>query len=81
VAVVYVNNFLAEGADALPVELQRKLDPLISASARVNPRTVVVMNIGGPIDTPWRSRVASLVEGCYGGRGCDRARPGREWSD
>ena len=67
VAVVFASNLLTEGADMPALELQSDLNPLISAVAKANPRTVVVLNTGGPIDTPWRNQVAGLVEGWYGG--------------
>lgn len=40
---------------------------LISAVAAANPRTIVVLQTGGPIVTPWRADVAALVEAWYPG--------------
>jgi beta-glucosidase len=42
-------------------------DALISGVSMVNPRTVVVLQTGGPVLTPWRSQVAGLLEAWYPG--------------
>ena len=67
VAVVFASNLLTEGADMPSLTLQGDLNVLISAVAAVNPRTVVVLNTGGPVLTPWRSKVAGVVEAWYPG--------------
>ena len=67
-AVVFVANVLSEGADATSLLLPGGLNALITAVAQVNPRTVVVLNTGGPVLMPWRTRVAGIVEGWYGGQ-------------
>ena len=67
VAVVFASNLLTEGADMPSLSLQGDLDALIGAVAAVNPRTIVVLNTGGPVLTPWRSRVAGLLEAWYPG--------------
>ena len=67
-AVVFVSNLLSEGADLPSLSLQGDLNALISAVAAVNPRTIVVLNTGGPIVMPWKSQVAGIVEAWYGGQ-------------
>jgi len=67
VAVVFASNLLTEGADMPSLSLQGDLDVLINAVAAVNPRTVVVLNTGGPVLTPWRTKVAAVVEAWYPG--------------
>jgi beta-glucosidase len=42
-------------------------DALIEAVAKANKNTVVVLHTGGPVLTPWRSRVAAIVEDWYPG--------------
>jgi hypothetical protein len=42
-------------------------DALIERVAAANKRTVVVMETGGPVLTPWRDRVAGIVEAWYPG--------------
>jgi beta-glucosidase len=41
---------------------------LISAVAAANPRTIVVLNTGGPITMPWKDKVAAIVEMWYPGQ-------------
>jgi beta-glucosidase len=67
VAVVFASNLLTEGADMPSLSLQGDLDALIEAVAAVNPRTVVVLNTGGAVLTPWRTQVAGVVEAWYPG--------------
>jgi beta-glucosidase len=43
-------------------------DQLIDAVARANPNTVVVMETGGPVLTPWRNEVKAVVEAWYPGQ-------------
>jgi beta-glucosidase len=47
--------------------LQR--DKLIERVAAANKRTVVVLETAGPVLTPWRSRVAGILEAWYPGSG------------
>jgi beta-glucosidase len=42
-------------------------DAVIDAVAKANPNTLVVMETGGPVLTPWRNRVRALVEAWYPG--------------
>jgi beta-glucosidase len=68
VAVVFVNDIRTEGADLSTLKLPGDQDNLIEAVAAVNPRTVVVLNTGGPTLTPWRDRVAAILEAWYPGQ-------------
>jgi beta-glucosidase len=68
VAVVFVNDIRTEGADVPTLALPGDQDALINAVAAVNPRTVVVLDTGGPTLTPWRDRIAGLVEAWYPGQ-------------
>src|SRR6185437_3050530 len=43
-------------------------DALIEAVAAVNPRTIVVLDNGGPVLMPWLNRVAAVVEAWYPGQ-------------
>jgi beta-glucosidase len=42
-------------------------DALISDIAKANPRTVVVLETGAPVLTPWRGQIAGLLEAWYPG--------------
>ena len=73
VAVVATPDYLTEGVDRACLTLEcppvyGDQDALIAAVAKVNPRTVVVLQTGGPVLTPWRGRVGALLESWYPGQ-------------
>jgi beta-glucosidase len=43
-------------------------DELIAAVAIANPRTIVVLNTGGPVAMPWKDRVRAILEMWYPGQ-------------
>ncbi|WP_428950412.1 glycoside hydrolase family 3 C-terminal domain-containing protein [Streptomyces sp. cg35] len=51
----------SEGHDRTTLALPGRQDDLVRAVAAVNPRTVVVVNSGGPVELPWRDRVAAVL--------------------
>ncbi len=67
VAIVFAADYSSEGVDRPSLALPGDENALISAVAAANPRTVVVLNTGGPVLTPWRDRVAALLEAWYPG--------------
>ena len=67
-AVVFVNDSTGEGSDRTSLSLPGDQDRLIAAVARANPRTVVVLNTGGPVVMPWLHRVAGVLESWYPGQ-------------
>jgi beta-glucosidase len=67
VAVVFAGVFSSEGYDRPSLDLPGDENELISAVAAVNPRTVVVLNSGGPVVMPWLHQVAGVVEDWYPG--------------
>jgi beta-glucosidase len=75
VAVVFAADYQTEGADkqCLSLECPRTRgdqDALIEQVAEANPKTIVVLETGGPVLTPWREKVKGLVEAWYpGGHG------------
>jgi beta-glucosidase len=65
VAIVFATQWSEEGSDHdLALGAQ---DALIAAVARANPRTVVVLETGGPVTMPWLSKVAGVVEAWFPG--------------
>ena len=62
VAVVFVGQLEGEGMDRTSLALQNDQDVLIEAVAAVNPRTVVMLNTGGPVAMPWLGKVAGVME-------------------
>lgn len=67
VAVVVVEQWMTEGRDAPDLRLPGEQDALISAVVAANPRTVAVLETGGPVLMPWLDDVAAVVEAWYGG--------------
>jgi beta-glucosidase len=49
------------------LSLPNKQDALIAAVAAANPRTVVVLETGGPVTMPWLPKVAAVLEAWYPG--------------
>lgn len=66
VAIVFVTQWTAESLD-FPLTLPEGQDALVEAVARANPRTVVVLQTGGPILMPWLERVSAAIEAWYPG--------------
>ncbi len=67
VAVVFAGDFNSEGFDRPSLDLPGDQDALIAAVAAANPRTVVVLDTGGPVVMPWLNQVAGVVEDWYPG--------------
>jgi beta-glucosidase len=64
VAVVVVgttDKIESEGVDRTTLRLPGRQDELVAAVARANPRTVVVVNAGSPVEMPWREDVAAVL--------------------
>ena len=66
VAVVFVHQWTSEAMDA-PLALSDGQDALVAAVAAANPRTIVVLENGGPVLMPWLDRVGAVVEAWYPG--------------
>ena len=64
VAVIFAglpDAFESEGADREHLHLPDNQNELISAVAAVNPRTVVVLHGGAPVELPWVNQVSALL--------------------
>jgi beta-glucosidase len=66
VAIVFVTQYDSEGFDG-HLELQGNQDALVSAVAKANPKTIVVVESGGAIFMPWASQVPAILEAFYPG--------------
>ncbi|MFE2283394.1 glycoside hydrolase family 3 C-terminal domain-containing protein [Streptomyces sp. NPDC059443] len=51
----------SEGFDRDSLRLPPPQDELVAEIARANPRTVVVVNSGGPVELPWRKAVGAVL--------------------
>ncbi|KAL4790899.1 beta-glucosidase J [Aspergillus venezuelensis] len=56
-----------ESSDRTNMKLPGVLDQLISKVTIANPRTVVVMQTGTPVEMPWLDTMSALVQAWYGG--------------
>jgi beta-glucosidase len=67
IAVVFVNQPATEGVDARSLTLPDNQDALVAAVAAANPRTIVVLETGGPVTMPWIDKVPAVLEAWYPG--------------
>ena len=67
-AIVFADQWLTETADAPDLSLPFGQDRLIETVARANPRTVVVLETGGPVLMPWIDLTAAVLEAWYPGQ-------------
>lgn len=66
VAIVFGTQWAGESFD-VALTLDGKQDALIDTVAAAQPKTVVVLETGGPVLTPWASRVGAVLEAWYPG--------------
>ena len=66
IALVFVNQWTTESVDT-SLTLPGDQDALVEAVARANPRTVAVLQTGGPVLMPWADRVGAILEAWYPG--------------
>ncbi|WP_235535088.1 beta-glucosidase [Sphingomonas sp. Leaf339] len=72
VTIVFATQWMAEGADVPDLSLPGGQDALIAAVTTANPKTIVVLETGGPVLMPWLNRTGAVMEAWYGGvRGGD----------
>ncbi|HEU4623794.1 MAG TPA: glycoside hydrolase family 3 C-terminal domain-containing protein [Steroidobacteraceae bacterium] len=69
VAIVFVNQYMTEDYDAPTLSLPEGQDELVKAVAHANPRTIVVLETGGPVSMPWIDDVQSVLAAWYPGIG------------
>ena len=68
VAIVVVGVKDTEGQDPSTLALPGYQNQLVRAVAAANPRTVVVVNSGGPVLMPWVHSAAAVLEDWYPGQ-------------
>lgn len=69
IAIVFVNQWMSEGMDRPTLALPDNQDALVDAVAAANPRTIVVLETGGPVTMPWADQVQGILEAWYPGIG------------
>jgi beta-glucosidase len=70
VAVVFVgttHEWETEGRDRTTLQLPGRQDDLVRRVAEANPRTVVVVNAGAPVDLSWADDVGAVLQCWFGG--------------
>ncbi len=67
IAIVFVNEPTTEGRDMPSLNLSGTQNELVSAVAAANPRTIVVLETGGPAAMPWIDSVGAAIEIWYPG--------------
>lgn len=68
VVVATTERVESEGFDRTTLALPGHQDALVARVAAVNPRTVVVVNSGAPVELPWREDVAAVLLGWFPGQ-------------
>ena len=58
----------SEGFDRADMRLVGQQDELIARVAAANPNTIVVLNVGSPVEMPWAADVPAIVQSWYGGQ-------------
>jgi beta-glucosidase len=76
VAVVCVGRsgeWDTEGSDLEGIRLPGRQDELVAAVLAANPRTVVVLQTGGPVELPWMCEAGAILQAWYPGQECGNA--------
>ena len=63
---MFAHQWSTEGIDGT-MRLDEDQDALIAALARANPKTIVVLETGGPVLMPWIDKVPAVLEAWYPG--------------
>ena len=67
-AIVVATQWTTEADDVPTLRLPDQQDALIAAIAGVQPRTVAVLETGGPVLMPWLAKVPAVVQAWYPGQ-------------
>jgi len=67
IAIVFATQWMTETQDVPSLSLPRGQDALIAEIAAANPRTIVVLETGGPVLMPWLDSVGAVLEAWYAG--------------
>lgn len=75
-AIVFVGRsgeWDTEGSDLDGIRLPGRQDDLVAAVLKANPRTVVVLQTGGPVELPWMADAPAVLQAWYPGQECGNA--------
>lgn len=71
IALVFIGRngeWDTEGSDLPAIELPGEQNALVAAVAKANPKTIVVLQSGGPVEMPWINSVPGLLQAWYPGQ-------------
>jgi beta-glucosidase len=68
VCVGSTGEWETEGEDRWGLDLPGRQDELVYAVARANPRTVVLLQTGGPVHMPWLDAVPAVMQAWFPGQ-------------
>ncbi|PTQ64179.1 beta-glucosidase [Sphingomonas sp. PP-CE-3G-477] len=68
IAIVFATQWTTEAQDVPDLSLPDNQDALIVAVAKVQPRTVAVLETGGPVLMPWIGSVPAVLQAWYPGQ-------------
>ncbi|MCX5441898.1 glycoside hydrolase family 3 protein [Streptomyces sp. NBC_00063] len=68
VVVATTEHVESEGFDRATLRLPGRQDELVARVAAANPRTVVIVNSGAPVEMPWREDVAAVLLSWFPGQ-------------
>ncbi|GGU57265.1 hypothetical protein GCM10010211_22580 [Streptomyces albospinus] len=68
VVVATTEEVESEGFDRTDLTLPGRQDELVTRVAAANPRTVVVVNAGSPVELPWREQVPAVLLSWFPGQ-------------
>jgi beta-glucosidase len=69
IVLLFADQWMSEGMDRPTLALPHGQDAVITAVAAANPRTIVLLETGGPVTMPWAGQVAGILETWYPGIG------------
>ncbi|MGH6613996.1 beta-glucosidase [Sphingomonas sp.] len=68
VAIIFATQWTTEAQDVPDLSLPYGQDALIAAIAAAQPRTITVLETGGPVLMPWLDQVPAVVQAWYPGQ-------------
>lgn len=63
----------SEGQDRIDMKLVGQQDELITRVAAANPNTIVVLNVGSPVEMPWLDVASAVLQQWYAGQDAGHA--------
>ncbi len=68
VAIIFATQWTTEAQDVPDLSLPDHQNDLIAAVAAAQPKTIAVMETGGPVLMPWRAAVPAILQAWYPGQ-------------